>query len=72
MFSRRFWIETAERAAKTAGQTFLGAVGVNQYIYSSLNWEFIGIITGVTTLLSVASSLASLKLGTDKGGPSAV
>lgn len=72
MFSRRFWIETAERAAKTAGQVLAAALGTNLTLYRSLDWTFIGMMVAGATLFSVATSLASINVGQDKGGPSAV
>lgn len=72
MFSKKFWVHTAERAAKTAGQVFVAALGYSGAAYQHIDWKFIAIMVGVSSALSVASSLASLPLGSDKGGPSAV
>lgn len=72
MFTKKFWVQAAERMAKTAGQVLVAALGYDVAQYGHINWKFIGIMTGVSTLLSLATSLASLPIGKDSNSPSAV
>jgi hypothetical protein len=62
-----FWAATAERAVKTAAQSFVGSVGVTA-VLSEINWEVVGGVTAVAALLSVGTSIASAKIGGE--GPS--
>lgn len=71
MFTKRFWVETAERAAKTAGQAFLLAVGADQLNVLAGDWPtLLGFAAG-GAVLSVATSMASVKVGPE-GTPSVV
>lgn len=71
MGSRRWWIETLERMAKTAAQTILGMVGADKLLLE-LPWGFIWQFTATMMLLSLATSIATTKLGPDKDSPSLV
>lgn len=71
MGSRRWWIETLERMAKTAAQTILGMVGADKLLLE-LPWDFIWQFTATMMLLSLATSIATTKLGPDKDSPSLV
>lgn len=71
MGSRRWWVETLERMAKTAAQAFLGMVGADKLLLE-LPWDFIWQFTATMMLLSLATSIATTKMGPDKNSPSAV
>lgn len=71
MGSRRWWAETIERMVKTAAQTFLGLVGADKLLLS-LPWSFIWQMMATMMLLSLATSIATTKMGPDKNSPSVV
>ncbi len=58
-----FWLDTIERAIKTAAQSMLALVGVNVTDVASLNWQEMLITTGVATGLSVLTSIVSSGIG---------
>ncbi len=58
-----FWLDTLERAIKTAAQTLLALVGVNVTDVASLNWQEMAITTAVSTGLSVLTSIVSSGIG---------
>jgi hypothetical protein len=58
-----FWLDTLERAIKTAAQTMLALVGVNVTDVASLNWQEMAITTAVSTGLSVLTSIVSSGIG---------
>lgn len=63
MRTAQFWWETAERAVKTAGQSFLLAVGADQMNVLTGDWgTLLGFAAG-GAVLSVATSMASAKIG---------
>lgn len=63
----QFWAATFERAAKTAAQAFVAAVGVNVVALAEVNWELVGGTTLLAAILSAGTSLASIPIS---GGPS--
>ena len=63
LFTGSFWLDTIERAIKTAAQTVLGLVATNAVDVTSLDWGAIGITTGVTTGLSILTSIVSSGIG---------
>lgn len=63
--------DLAERAVKTAAQTALTVLGAEQLNVLHVDWETVAGLTGGAALLSVLTSLASLKFG-DTGTASAV
>nr|WP_269330434.1 holin [Kineosporia babensis] len=67
MFSKQFVVATAERAIKTAAQSAVAAIGTTAAL-EDLNWELVGGIVGLATLLSVLTSISSN--GIDGPGPS--
>lgn len=74
MFTLMFWKQTAERAAKTAGQFGVAALGA--VVFTNAREMFNGfalvgfaMLTGA--VLSLLTSLASISVG-DKGTPSLV
>ena len=63
LFTATFWLDTLERAVKTAAQSLLSLVGVNAVDVVSLNWQEMLITTGVATGLSVLTSIVSSGIG---------
>lgn len=64
MFSRAFWLSTFERALKTFCQTLLGLLSTGTTVgLLGVNWASALELAGVTTLLSILTSLASAPLG---------
>ena len=63
LFTATFWLDTLERAIKTAAQTVVGLVTTNVTDVTSLDWREVGIATAVTTGLSVLTSIISSGIG---------
>lgn len=63
LFTASFWLDTLERAIKTAAQTVLGLVTTNVADVTSLDWQEVGVATAVTTGLSVLTSIVSSGIG---------
>ena len=63
MTDRFFWIDTAERAAKSTAQAALLAIGAAQVDVFSADWQTIAGFALGGGVLSVLTSLASLKIG---------
>jgi hypothetical protein len=55
--------DLAERAVKTAAQTAVTVLGAEQLNVLHVDWATVAGLTGGATLLSVLTSLASLKFG---------
>lgn len=65
LVSPRFWVETAERAVKSAAQGAILAVGADQLDVLALDWRvFLG-FAGGAALLSALTSIASGPAGGD-------
>lgn len=65
MFTRSFWLQTAERAVKTAAQAVLVVWGVGDRVLNvlTLDWRLgLGVAAG-GALLSVLTSLVSAGVG---------
>lgn len=73
MFTRRFWIESSERALKTFAQTLLTlAAAVGVFDAFQADWvQILGISVGAT-ILSYATSIVSKNIGPHKDSPSLV
>ena len=71
MGSKRWWLETLERMAKTAAQTFIGLVGADKLLLE-LPWDFIWQMMATMALLSLATSIVTTKIGPDKDSPSLI
>lgn len=72
MFTKMFWLETLERALKTAAQFGIGAWGVTVFtkVGDVVNaGEAVGAALIFGAGLSVLTSLASISVG-EKGSPS--
>lgn len=63
MFTRTFWRKTAERAAKSAGQSALLAVGADKVNALDADWATIAGFALGGAVLSILTSLASLRVG---------
>jgi len=72
MFSKAFWKSAAERAVKTAAQTYIAVASVGGvFDLASISWTAIGAAAASATVLSVLSSIVSLGAGPE-GSPSLV
>lgn len=69
IYSAPFWKSTAERAAKTAIQTFIPLGGGAAFDLLGIDWEIVGAGVGSAVVLSILTSLLSGLNGT---GPSAI
>lgn len=59
---KRFWLDTTERAVKTAAQT-AAAFLVGMAALSEVDWGQLGGVVGLATLLSILTSLSSFGFG---------
>ena len=58
MWTKQFWLDTAERAAKTAAQSAIGVFVAGQTVLT-IDWAQSGAIVGTAVLVSVLTSIAS-------------
>lgn len=63
MFTKRFWVDTCERAITTGAESVLAAVGVDVVSAVTLNWEHVGGIALTAAFLSVLKSLYARRHG---------
>jgi Putative lactococcus lactis phage r1t holin len=63
MFTSRFWKLTAERAVKTFAQTLAGVLVVGGATLLSANWPTALSTAGMAAVVSVLTSVGSLKIG---------
>ena len=68
---KAYLLAMAERAIKTAAQTFLALVATNGTGITDINWPGVGSAVALATLLSLVTSLASIKLTSNPDGPAA-
>lgn len=71
MFTRDFWLRTAERAAKTFAQALVATFGGVTLTTDAKVWQAALISAALATLLSVITSIASIRAG-EPGTPSLV
>jgi hypothetical protein len=73
MFTKKFWIESSERALKTLAQTFLALAGAESLFDAFVaDWQtLLGASIGAA-LLSYATSIVSANIGPKKDSPSLV
>lgn len=72
MWTKLFWKEAAERAAKSAAQAAVALIGVDALIPAwNIDWLSIGGAALTMAVLSVLTSIVSNPLA-DKGTPSLV
>ena len=73
MLTSNFWTSAAERAAKTAAQSVLLAIGAAEGLsLFSLDWQRIVAAAIGGAVLSLLTSIVSSPLGSVKGSPSLV
>ena len=73
MFSLYFWQNTAERAIKTAAQSALSLLGTEALVNAlEVDWPVVAGVAAGGAVLSVLSSVGSIKVGTFKDDPSLV
>lgn len=63
LYTKKFWQDAFERAAKTAAQSAIGVFVAGQTIMT-VDWAQSGAIIGTATLVSVLTSIVSEKVGT--------
>ena len=63
MFTRQFWKLTAERAVKVFAETLAGVLVVSGAGLFSADWKVALSTAGMATVVSVLTSLASLRCG---------
>ncbi len=71
MLTPQFWTATTERAVKTAAQTLVALIGVDQVGVLELDWPAMLSVTATATILSVLTSIASSPIGVAGPGLSA-
>lgn len=69
MWTKTWWRKVADRAAKTAAQTFILTVGSDMLGWMKLDWKFIAVAVVGMAALSFATSVATTKVGDDKQDP---
>lgn len=62
----QFWKDTAERAIKTFCQSLVGALGAGASGLIGIDWVQALSIAGFATLVSILTSIGSIKIG-DEG-----
>lgn len=70
MFTKKFWLQAAERAVKTFAQALAGMLAAAATL-EAVDWVVALSGAGLAALLSVLMSLGSLPVGPD-GSPSLV
>jgi len=67
MFTRSFWIQTFERAAKTFAQSLLTILGTGAGGLLDVGWKQALSVSALATILSVLFSIVSSGVGPDDG-----
>lgn len=63
MWARRFWVDVAERAVKTAAQAAASMLVGGQVGILDVDWPAVGAVAGMAAVASLLSSLASGRVG---------
>ncbi len=58
MWTKKFWLDTAERLIRTAAQAAVGAIGTTAVI-QEVDWAVVGGTTAVATVLAFFMALAA-------------
>lgn len=66
MTTKNFWIESLERAVKTAAQSALSAMGMEAINVLTVDWIQVVGLAGGGFVLSILSSIASAGVGSDE------
>ena len=61
MWTKVFWLNTLERAVKTAAQSLVAVVGVAQAGLLSINWVSTLSVVGAEALASICTSIGSVE-----------
>ena len=72
MFTWMFWRSATERAVKTFAQSLAACLGASGAGLWEVEWTTVLAVAGMTTLLSLLSSVASAPVGADHASPSLV
>lgn len=72
MFTWTFWRSATERAVKTFAQSLAAGLGASGAGLWEVEWPTVLAVAGMTTLLSLLSSVASVPVGADHASPSLV
>ena len=67
MTTGAFWLAAAERAVKTAAQVAAALIGTGAVGITELDWAQIGSVAATAAVVSVLTSLASDRLGSQPG-----
>ena len=70
MFTWMFWRSATERAVKTFAQSLAACLGASGAGLWEVEWTTVLAVAGMTTLLSLLSSVASAPVGADHRSPS--
>jgi hypothetical protein len=70
MFTWMFWRSATERAVKTFAQSLAACLGASGVGLWEVEWTTVLAVAGMTTLLSLLSSVASAPVGADHHSPS--
>ena len=63
MWTKRFWLDALERAIRTGAQVLLGSV-TGTALITELDWQVVGISTGVAVAASLLMSIVASQKGT--------
>ncbi|TCD53780.1 holin [Alloscardovia theropitheci] len=58
-FNKEFWLDTAERAVKTAAQAAIGVLGTGAVGLLQIDWTNVLSVTLMAALISILTSIAS-------------
>ena len=64
MWTKAFWLDTAERAIKTFAQTTVAFIGANAIGVLDVVWLDVASVSGLAAFLSMMTSLASAPFST--------
>lgn len=64
IFNKRFALDVAERAVKTAAQTAVALIGTGSVGIIEVDWQNVASVSLVAALVSILTSLGSDRVGT--------
>ena len=71
VFNKRFVLDAAERAVKTAAQTAVALIGTGAVGVIDVDWQNVASVSAVAAVVSLLTSIASNPVG-DRGTASVV